>query len=378
MMRKTAERGATINKISSFLNAATTSFLDAALLRLALSTEATMNGGRTVVMDSPFPVLQKTACNRAAVLVCFVLLVLLQMYQSWKYLDMAWPVTNKDTRSHPMYDCDHDLRKAPAVASQCSLTNANDSKSASRMIILVHSGPALQEQRDLHRKVCFPLYNDIPRFFVTGLPSFDFRQVDLHDQGQLPTENETNVTLALLEEQRRYGDILVTPNRDYYRDKTEKLLGVLRYGVEFGARYILKSDDDYCINVSVAKHMLQRHERRHPGSELYGGSYYWNGTEYPQMRGPHNETAAFFSGHIIVMSRNLAKTIVGPDWMQNVLKAAYGTSSDDANLGKMVVRAKQNHNISVKVVANEKIKRCRLDRAKPLDATLRACHIETK
>jgi hypothetical protein len=46
--------------------------------------------------------------------------------------------------------------------------------------------------------------------------------------------------VSLLEEKERYGDPLVTPNRDHYIDSTEKLLGVLRYGVEHDCDCIIK------------------------------------------------------------------------------------------------------------------------------------------
>lgn len=251
------------------------------------------------------------------------------------------------------------------------------SMNLSELIILIHSGAALKDQRDRHRQICFPSYKaaGIEHYFVVGMPSFDDRKPNGHYQGQRPTERETNISLMLLEEQSHHGDILVTPNRDYYRDKTEKILGVLRYGVEKGAKYIIKPDDDYCVNVTKTKLAIQKHEMEHPSAELYAGVNYFKGTEYASMKGPHNETAPFMSGHLIVVSRKLAMTIVGPDWMQNILKAAYGTSSDDANLGKMVARARTLHNVSVKTIVEPRMKLCKVDEKKNLTQNLRDCHV---
>lgn len=259
------------------------------------------------------------------------------------------------------------------VQKKCRLMN----ETASKMIVMVHSGAALKKERDMYRQVCFPLYKDIPHFFVSGIPSFDDRKADQKVQGQIATEKEIRVSFTLLEEQRRYGDILVTPNRDYYRDKTEKLLGVLRYGVEYGAEYILKLDDDTCLNVTAAKHVIEKHERDHPDSELYAGAKYYMGTEGNNMKGPNGEVTRFMDGPSILLSRNLAETIVGPDWMHNVLKAVYGTSSDDANLGRMVVRAKDVHNISLNIVEDKKLLLCDL-KAKLLEENLRDCYIESR
>jgi hypothetical protein len=247
-----------------------------------------------------------------------------------------------------------------------------------QMIILIHSGAAFREQRDRQRNVCVPEYKDagIPHFFVVGIPSFDDRRVDAHSQGQLPTVKETNVSMMLLDEYKMYGDIWVTPNRDYYRDMNEKLLGVLKYGVEKGADYIIKPDDDYCVSLAALNQTIINHEKEHADSELYAGTNYWVGTEYQSMQGPHGETSPFMSGAIIVISRKLAEILVGPDWVPNVLRGAYGTSSDDANLGKMIDRAKEEHNVSVNAVVNRNMIQCNLWRHNTLAELFQDCHYQ--
>lgn len=208
---------------------------------------------------------------------------------------------------------------------------------------------------------------------MVGLPSIDDRQVDGHHQGQLPTEKEGQVGQMLLEEQEQYGDILVTPHRDYYRDLNEKLMGVMRFGVEAGVQYIVKVDDDRCVNVTQVHAMIDKHEEIQQGKELYGGVHGFRGDEHEMMKGPHGEVAPFMSGQLIILSRGLARIIVGPDWMYNILKVNYGTSSDDANLGKMIARAEEVHNVSVSREYDKDALLCEVSLKRNLTVNMREC-----
>ena len=88
--------------------------------------------------------------------------------------------------------------------------------------------------------------------------------------------------------------------------------------------------------------------------EIYLGNYLFKGTEYTIMQGSDGTTAPFMSGWVFGLSQNLAKTIV-KDWMHSILVAPYGTSSDDANLGKWVDWAIHNHNLTVDYVAEQRL-----------------------
>ena len=81
------------------------------------------------------------------------------------------------------------------------------------------------------------------RIFAIGTPSFDNKPLSrkgIGCQGSINKEQSMLQRVSLLEEKERYGDPLVTPNRDHYIDSTEKLLGVLRYGVEHDCDCIIK------------------------------------------------------------------------------------------------------------------------------------------
>ena len=216
--------------------------------------------------------------------------------------------------------------------------------------IFTHSGSSLQAMRNDQRKICRPhyqYYGNITHYFAVGLPSFDDRDPSAHVQGQLATEKEIMISKQLLQEDEEFQDILITPNRDYYRDKTEKMMSWLREAVQMDVDYILKTDDDYCVNLTRTFELIEQHEQTYKGAELYLGYDIWNGNERNMMKGPHGETAPFASGWVYGLSRRLAVAIV-QDWNRHLLKAAYGTSSDDANLGKMVAFVDKKYNMPVR------------------------------
>jgi hypothetical protein len=215
------------------------------------------------------------------------------------------------------------------------------------MIVFTFSKPAGKEARDMQRDFCQPMYarHGVKHVFAVGKPSFDDRPHNQKIQGQLATEMEVNISKMLMQEHDQYGDLLLTPNRDHYRDMTEKLLSSIRYSLEQGADYILKTDDEYCINITEVKRLVE--ERKKNNNELYMGIYQFAGDEYESMKGADGTIAPFMSGWVIGLSRKLAKTIAEDGWNHNLLIAPYGTSSDDANLGKWVDWAIRTHNLTV-------------------------------
>eukprot|EP00929_Paragymnodinium_shiwhaense_P078064 TRINITY_DN4038_c0_g3_i1.p1 TRINITY_DN4038_c0_g3~~TRINITY_DN4038_c0_g3_i1.p1 ORF type:complete len:115 (-),score=8.49 TRINITY_DN4038_c0_g3_i1:419-763(-) len=81
--------------------------------------------------------------------------------------------------------------------------------------------------------------------------------------------------------------------------------------------------------------------------EMYGGTYKFKGDEYKSMVGPDNTTAPFFSGHAYWLSSRLASVIFSADRLHTFLFDSYGTSSEDANVGKWVQYAARRHNLNV-------------------------------
>jgi len=221
------------------------------------------------------------------------------------------------------------------------------------LFVAVHSaamGDKYLLRRALWRAYCGPSLKSqgIPYRFFVGLPSKDKRDPDQLLPGQKATPDEQNASKQLLAEYQTYGDLILTPNRDVYRDKSEKVVGWMRYFVEHGERYVQKVDDEYCPNVKEVLQMLRQHDIERKESELYGGGYRFRGGEYKaKMRGGDGTVSPFLSGHTFGVSRNLARYIAEADAVHSLLYAIYGTSSDDANVGKWVHHAMRFANMSV-------------------------------
>jgi hypothetical protein len=208
--------------------------------------------------------------------------------------------------------------------------------------------------RQAQRTNCFPKYESlgIRVKFVIGIPGLDNDDHTKHIQGNQPPHSEKKMAAEILTESRLHGDMIITPNRDKYQDLNEKVLSLLRHGVASGAKYIMKVDDEYCVNFDVAFKHLDEHTAKHDGNELYLGNYHWRGNEYPSMKGADGTILPYMSGWTWALSKKLAYTVAVKNWQHNLLWMAYGTSSDDANLGKWVQHAMKRDHLEVTYVAD--------------------------
>lgn len=68
------------------------------------------------------------------------------------------------------------------------------------------------------------------------------------------------------------------------------------------------------------------------------------------MKGVTGIIAPYFSGWCSFLSRRLVGLIVDTDWAHTVLVGQYGTTADDANTGKWVQYAQQQHGVEVDFV----------------------------
>lgn len=155
---------------------------------------------------------------------------------------------------------------------------------------------------------------------------------------------------AIRDEVDLHGDIELLGFRDIYTDKTFKMVALMRYGVErIRAKYIIEHEDDYCVRISTLQDVLKEHESEGAQrDELYGGTLMFRGNEYEElMKGADGKITPFMSGHCVVLSRGLVRYILDVDWKHTVLFANYGTSSDDANVGRWVRHAVETHGLRV-------------------------------
>eukprot|EP00941_MAST-03F_sp_MAST-3F-sp1_P002142 g2142.t1 len=221
-----------------------------------------------------------------------------------------------------------------------------------KVLIVVHSAASRSsEAREKQRKVCKPLYSkrgNVDFRFVVGAPSVSTFDPKSHQQGMQAPKEEQAYADSILEESKKYGDIIVLPMRDMYIEISFKVLGWMRWGAvdhknEYD--YLLKTDDEYCIDLEVFdKAVLNFQPKR---DKVYLGFYEFNGDENKIMQGPAKNIAPFMSGWIFGFSTSLAEHIVVDDWFRTVLFSTYGTTSDDANVGKWVQFIEREHSEKV-------------------------------
>ena len=75
------------------------------------------------------------------------------------------------------------------------------------------------------------------------------------------------------------------------------------------------------------------------------------------MRGADGRTVPYMSGNLYGMSIGLAAHIVHDDWPRSVLYLAYGSSSEDVDVGRWVDFVKEEHGIAVDFVGDASLLR---------------------
>jgi hypothetical protein len=212
-----------------------------------------------------------------------------------------------------------------------------------------------RSRRQLWRQSCSSRYKaeGVKYAFFVGVPLSEGHDLTGHNQGGHDTPEERRNEELLRGEADRFTDIRILPMRDSYEDLTDKLIGLLSYSYDStSASYVVEHDDEFCIDVNVLLNMISTHEARNSSQELYGGNYRFAGTEYDSMRGVNGMTSPFFSGNAVLLSRGLVKTIIDTDYTNTVLAGTYGTTADDANLGRWVQYAERKHNMTINVLSD--------------------------
>jgi hypothetical protein len=203
------------------------------------------------------------------------------------------------------------------------------------------SAPDNFERRATVRQKCFPSIKaagyDV-KFFI-GRPNEIGPPIE-NGQGQRATDYEAEMATKLQDESDKNGDIVITPFRDAYRDLTDKVAFLFRYALQENAQNVLKIDDDMCPDMSV---VVKVSKTTTPSQARYIGQYLWNGDEYEIMKGPDGTKSKFMTGVGFILSAKLARTIFYDDLVHTLLFAPYGTSSDDANVGKWYDYAVRKH-----------------------------------
>merc|ERR1719174_3195745 len=112
-----------------------------------------------------------------------------------------------------------------------------------------------------------------------------------------------------------------------------------------GAKFIVKMDDDMCIFVD--KFLASVQARRDP-TFAYISNHFWRKMVYPaQQMGVNKDFVPYMSGPIYALTFPLAKLIAFDDNDHSALYPMYGSSSEDADMGRWVRYARKRHNITV-------------------------------
>ena len=204
------------------------------------------------------------------------------------------------------------------------------------------------ERREVWRRDCGSLLQaaGVPYKFVVGWPVSPGRDLTKHQQGVFASDEEAAKASEMRRESEQYGDMHFIAVPDTYLDLQAKSYAIFQHGYALGATYVVKLDDDGCVDVPKLQSALEEHEKR-PGRELYAGYHRWEGTEMRQMRGRAGEPHPYMSGPLYLLSRELIRLIMDEDRANTVLWAAYGSFDEDAQTGRWVAFAQKEHNVTV-------------------------------
>eukprot|EP00438_Fugacium_kawagutii_P021922 Skav207169 [mRNA] locus=scaffold573:538982:539677:- [translate_table: standard] len=181
--------------------------------------------------------------------------------------------------------------------------------------------------------------------FIVGWPLDENRSLAIHRRGQVATDSETSQANQLRNESGVYQDFKFVHFPDTYLGLQSKTFAVFKYGYNLGASYIVKMDDDICVNASnlllkIEEHEAQAKEGGPPA--IFGGYFLITG-----IKAINGVETPYFSGLCYMLSQDLVGAIVGEQSMDAVLFAPYGSYDEDAQTGRWVSFVQKRHNMSV-------------------------------
>jgi len=210
----------------------------------------------------------------------------------------------------------------------------------------------------------------IPYKFIVGWPVDPARNLTAEMQGLKAFKSEVSKTNLLRNESETYKDLHFVHLPDTYLTLQAKTFALLDYAYSLGVSYVMKMDDDACVNGTRLLEALTTHEvntLKGGPTALYAGYYRWEGTEFKYMRGMDNRTHPYFSGPAYIISKDLIEKIIEDDEMNSVLWANYGSFDEDAQTGRWVAFAEEEHHLKVewmpvtKLLSHEKNKLSKFD-----------------
>lgn len=215
------------------------------------------------------------------------------------------------------------------------------------------SAPNNNARREKLRKKCLPKFakkfnnHRLTYEFVIGRPHHKLPSGKI--QGYIEREEASRASL-LWKEQQNHGDIHFMPSRDTYIDLPTKTLEVIKRGVLRRARYIIKMDDDKCLDPDKLQKLL---DKNHDPEYGYFAIFLWNTKYYNSQLGVDKKFAKYMSGPLYGLTFPLARLITFDDSNYAAMYPMYGSSSEDVDMGRWVEHAMTAHNITVKYMTGQ-------------------------
>lgn len=157
-------------------------------------------------------------------------------------------------------------------------------------------------------------------------------------QGSVATPEEMQLEKELEEEQESHKDILRVPVPESYLNLPDKTLALMSEAVIANYSFVAKIDDDRLPNLPAILSLIRG---ANPASFLYSGFFLWDKQLYPNQVGSDGKFVPYFAGPSYLLSRGLAQRVAIKDETRSAEFMAYGSSSEDIDMGRWVAQAEE-------------------------------------
>eukprot|EP00438_Fugacium_kawagutii_P003798 Skav211111 [mRNA] locus=scaffold3323:112618:113295:- [translate_table: standard] len=186
----------------------------------------------------------------------------------------------------------------------------------------------------------------VPYKFLLGWPVDVKRSLTDHKNNQFATSVEVDRANELRNESAKYQDMKFFHYPDTYMTLQSKTFALLSYAYSLGVSYVVKLDDDACVNATKLLKKIEEHEALVAAGKQPAALY--AGTQFVRDRhGKDNLNHPYYIGRMYILSKDLVKAIVEDDAENSVLFAPYGFFDEDAETGAWIGYAAQHHKIKI-------------------------------
>lgn len=152
-------------------------------------------------------------------------------------------------------------------------------------------------------------------------------------QGSVASPQQMQLEREIQAEALEHGDIARIPLPERYENLPDKVLQMLTRGLQTRYDFILKIDDDQHLDIAALETLLEAVD---PQSLLYAGGYLWKSEEFSSQEGADHKFVKYYGGPCYLLSEKLASRIAIDMQNQTSAFTAYGSSSEDVDMGRWV------------------------------------------